>query len=83
MSARWEGGFDVNDSDSLNPPANLRGTLVIIGGYRFRDRGVSSGHDGDGGRTGFSGFSVRATNRQASTQPVGSDFISLRTRILT
>lgn len=36
----------------------------------MRGRGVSIGHDGDGGRSGFSDFSLRATKRQASTQSV-------------
>ncbi|MBY5337241.1 hypothetical protein HFO99_25630 [Rhizobium leguminosarum] len=33
------------------------------------------GRDGDGERTGFSDFSVRATNCQASTLPVRRDLI--------
>lgn len=36
----------------------------------MRGRGVSIGHDGDGGCSGFSDFSLRATKCQASTQPV-------------
>ncbi|MBY5775107.1 hypothetical protein V7796_20880 [Rhizobium laguerreae] len=33
------------------------------------------GRDGDGERTGFSDFSVRATKRQESTLPVRRDLI--------
>jgi len=42
-------------------------------GFSNRDRGVSIGHDGDGGRSGFSDFSLRATKRQSSAQPVRRD----------
>ncbi|MBY3120924.1 hypothetical protein [Rhizobium laguerreae] len=46
-------------------------------GYRLirRGRGVPIGRDGDGERTGFSDFSVRATKCQASTLPVRRDLI--------
>ncbi len=36
-------GFDVNDSDSLNSPANLPGTLVIL------EWNGAKGHSEDGG----------------------------------
>lgn len=38
--------------------------------FPHRGRGVSIGHHGDGERSGFSDFSLRATKCQASAQPV-------------
>jgi hypothetical protein len=48
------------------------GTIVCGRGSMLEIAIVSTGHDGDGERIGFSGFSVRATKRQASAQPVRS-----------
>lgn len=41
--------------------------------FRCRGRGVSNGHGRDGERSDFSVFSLRATKRQASAQPVRRD----------
>jgi hypothetical protein len=49
---------------------SLAGNYQARHWFQTRGRGVSIGHDGDGGRSGFSDFSLRATKRQASAQPV-------------
>lgn len=49
----------------------------FVTGSESRGRGVSIGHDGDGERSGFSDFSLRATERQASAQPVRRVLIPL------
>jgi hypothetical protein len=53
----------------------LRSIRNIPAAYWFqsRGRGVSNGHDRDGERSDFSVFSLRATKRQASAQPVRRD----------
>lgn len=65
------------------PPDCSAARLLVLAGRNHccgcrlirRGRGVPIGRDGDGERTDFSDFSVRATKRQASTLPVRRDLI--------
>jgi hypothetical protein len=59
---------------------HARGTNARFYWVRMKGRGVSIGRDGDGGRGGFSDFSLRTTKRQASTNPSAASSSSRQVR---
>src|SRR6218665_3563752 len=70
---QWPGQLVPRDQPAGRLVGNDLALLAVGAGPAFRQpvvRAVSTGHDRDGERGGFSGFSPRPTNWQASAPPV-------------